>query len=1087
MIVPGIRKRSNEMLLQNGYGLLCTFRKSFPSFFTGREVPKLLLFCIYLTFSVNNLQARVSIPGFTQSPDSGNQTRFWLDTWGVDDGLPQSWVLDIAQDNDGYLWVGTLSGFVRFDGFRFVNFRMGEHPSILDDTVNAIQVDAQGALFVGTIKGLIELKSGSVRLYQEAPGELPFNKVIDMVSSKSGGVWVLTHADGHGLSYVSNGEVRTINDTWLKEFGARSVAEDADGHLWIIAGSGLARFDPETGLIRPSSLAVTDREFHDVLVDDRHRVWVGADGGVYVKRRDQWEWIPFDASFLHESAHRLSTDRDGAIWISTNRGIVCINRRDQWIYYPFPKGHETNYCYEVFQDREGHHWFGTRSNGLHRIRHPYVTVMDHRDGLPHDSIWSVFEGLDHSLWIGTGGGLSRLKDGRFDNWSAAEGLPRNWVTSVCETMDGVVWVGMRTSPGESSDASCIWRLLNDKFEPVRSELIQQITRVWTVFEDDESNLWIGTRNGLFECPNGDPEQIRSVLPFENKDVRVVAEDQQGDTLVGGNGFGVMRRSSGQWHNLVDVSTGLSNNNVWAMHVDREWEDVLWIGTERGLNRYQNGQLHHFGQEQGLFDDLVNQILEDDDGNLWISCNRGVYRVAKSDLDKVASGLWDQVPHVAYGIADGMYNPETNGECQPAGCKTSSGQLVFPTAQGLAFFNPDTLLEIGEPPIVIIENLRSNNQLLYSNGFGMSEEGRILDVSNSELLVIELPPGGGNLIEFGYTATTFLAPAKTQFQYRLLGHHDDWIDVGTRRSAYYTNLHPGEYRFEVRAANHRGVWNENGASIQLNIAPHFYDTGIFYTTMILVVVVFIIGLHRLILRYRINVAHLEQQVQMNEERMRIAQDIHDEMGASLTEITMLSELADPAYNSPKEVADSVGRIKSRSSSLIQTVDEIVWTTNPRQDTLESVVAYLSHYANEFLHSASAGWQVSVPIPSEIPEISVSSETRHHLFMVTKEALNNCVRHAGASRIELHCTILNGRVLQIRIQDDGRGMPLEGSSSLTGNGLQNMKDRMNKIGGTFECSQGVEGGCQVSISYDFLQGGVSPEMVITKPKKTLDNGI
>ena len=646
--------------------------------------------------------------------------------------------------------------------------------------------------------------------------------------------------------------------------------------------------------------------------------------------------------------------------------------------------------------------------------------------------------------------MSRWSQGNLEHFGFQEGIPRPWVTTVCQRMNGELWFGMRTGGQPlSEDAPYLGKVSKGKVHLFTDPVFSEVSRVWVVFEDRNETVWIGTMQGLFRYQDGHFIQCELGTEAAQRDVRAIAEDSDGGLWFGTNGGGLCYLKDGH-ERIINQETGLSHDNAWAIHIDGD--GVVWVGTEFGLNRIENDSIFQFGQEQGLFDDLVNQIVEDDFENLWLSCNRGVYRVRKQDLAQVQRGELDRVEYVVYGTSDGMLSAETNGECQPAGCRMSDGRIVFPTSRGAVVFDVSELLSESHAPPVVIERLWANSKMVYSNGLGRASS------SSNETLALQ--PGSGSFVEIKYTGNSFISPGKVHFQYRLVGQHEDWVDAGSRRTAHYFNLAPGSYQFQVRAANHQGVWNEDGALLEFAFLPHFYQRPLFYVSISLLIGLSVWGGHRWSVQHRVRMAHLEDRVKLNDERSRIARDMHDEIGATLTQITLLSEVADRELESGGSGRKSLAKIKARSRGLVESVDEIVWATNPRNDSVEGFIAYFAQYATEFLKPTGISFRVKVPPPSEITGSRFDSEVRHQLFLAAKEALNNAVKHANASSIEVDCQLLPSLDLVVSVQDDGGGMvsPPE-SRGPDGDGLRNMETRMQSIGGGFQVQSEPRGGTRV----------------------------
>ena len=435
--------------------------------------------------------------------------------------------------------------------------------------------------------------------------------------------------------------------------------------------------------------------------------------------------------------------------------------------------------------------------------------------------------------------------------------------------------------------------------------------------------------------------------------------------------------------------------VWVIHEDSE--SALWLGTERGLVRLKNGHSFLFTPRNGLPEDFVNQILEDNTGNLWLGGERGIYRIDKGELDKIADGRSSSAVCVTYDEDEGLLSQETNGrKNQPGALKSADGRLWFCTTKGLAIFDPARLPDQTNAPSVIIEQIRSNGKPVFNNkpdSIAVEKPNRVSSTPASEA---GLPPGAGRILEIHYTACTFVAADKVRFKHRLVGLETDWTDAANRRFAQYANLKPGRYRFEVLAANKYGVWSQSATAFAFTLAPFFWQTWWFY----LVSGGLVTALTALMLRWRVRevrrIHQLEQNYALNEQRNRIARDIHDELGALLTHILQVSGETRKNVTQPEKVEAQTDKIASLAEEAVDNIREIVWANNAKYDTLEDLVSYLREYAASFL--ASTPIQVTFDFPQTVHPQKVSGLFRRHVLLVVKEALQNVVKHTDANTSE-----------------------------------------------------------------------------------------
>jgi len=742
-------------------------------------------------------------------------TQYGHDVWQTEQGLPQNSVQAIVQTRDGYLWLGTQEGLVRFDGVRFTVFDKRNTRQIQHNNIQALIEGRDGSLWIGTSGGLLRFHSGRFTAYTAQEG-LSHNFISSLCEDSQGNLWIGTF--GGGLNRFRDGRftIYTTKDGLSDDF-IWAIREDHQGNIWVGTNGGLTRLRDG----RFTVYSQKDGLAHDFvwsIYESRDRsLWVGTSRGLVRLRDGRFTTYTKKDGLSHEVVKAIFEDHSGSLWIGTDGGGLNRLVGGRFTSFAGKDGLMNDSVIAIYEDREGSLWLGTYGGGLSRLRDGKFTTYTTREGLANDQARAIYQSRDGSVWIATyGGGLSRLKDGRFTTYTTQNGLPHDTVMSLTEDHEGNLWVG--TNGGLS-------RLRNGRFTNYSKKDGLSHDFVRAIYEDRAGNLWVGTRGGGLDSFRDGRFTSYSDKGFPFDVVRVICEDRQGSLWIGSNG-GLTRLRNGQFTTYT-TKDGLSHNSVYAIHEDRE--GVLWIGTYGGgLNRFRDGKFTSFTTQEGLFDDVVFQILEDGQGNLWMSCNKGVFRVSKRELNDFADGRIGAITSISYGVADGMKSNECNGSSQPAGWKTRDGRLWFPTIRGVAVIDPSNIRLNQHLPPVLIEEVIVDRQPVE-----LSQQ-------------LQLPPGKGQL-EFHYTALSFLAPGKVRFKYQLEGFDQDWIDAGTRRAAYYTNIPPGRYRFRVIACNNDGVWNEAGASFEFALKPHLYQTTWFYALCALVILLTAAGLHRLRIR------------------------------------------------------------------------------------------------------------------------------------------------------------------------------------------------------------------------------------------------
>src|SRR5262245_31850831 len=746
-----------------------------------------------------------------------------IDVWKAENGLPQNSVQAIVQTRDGYLWLGTQEGLVRFDGVQFTIFDAGNTKTLKSSYIRALCEDPAGSLWIGTDGGgLSRFRDGVFTGYTTADG-LSHNTVSSLADDADGGLWVGTY--GGGLSHRDGaGGFRALTTRdGLPSNLVKAVHRSREGSVWIgTDGSGLGRWKDGALTSYGVGDSVARNTINAIREDARGQLWIGTSGGIYRFKGGRFTPAAIGGAGASAAVYAITEDRDGGLWIGTGgKGLHRLGEDGggKAASFGLAEGLSNEIVYAIVQDREGSVWVGTGGGGLDRLRRGPFSSVSTRRGLSHDQTSAVLEDRDGVLWIGTwGGGLNRLQGRAREAYTSRRGLSSDIVSSLFEDRRGDLWIGTygaglnRLRDGTITTYDHSKGLANDT--------------VWGLCEDRDGVLWIGTSGGLSRREHGVFRSYTSRDGLSNDMVRAVHCGATGVWL-GTNGGGLLHLENGRFVSYT-TKDGLASDLVYAIYEDTH--GVLWIGTGGGLSRYESGTLTSFTTQDGLCESRVFQILEDRNGYLWMSSNKGISRVARKDLETFARtrGGGGRIGCTLYGLAAGMKSAECSGGSQPAGWKTRDGSLWFPTIEGVVVIDPDRTRTSGIAPPVVIETVLVDKSPASSGG---------------NRVYAELPPGSGEL-EFHYAALSFLDPDKIRFQYRLEGFDEDWIDAGTRRAAYYTNIPPGAYRFRVKACNSDGLWNETGAAFDLRLRPHVYETRTFLGGVLLGGVLLAFALYRL---------------------------------------------------------------------------------------------------------------------------------------------------------------------------------------------------------------------------------------------------
>ena len=1018
---------------------------------------------------------------------------YLIKTWDSEDSLSGSTVTSIIQTPDGYLWVGTYEGLTRFDGVRSVVFDSQNTPELGHSRIQGLYLDARGTLWINTYRGgLTSYRNGVFQ--REWPDQTPFDLHTTMVSSSSNQVtfvgqfgdvlegnptstntiWkdlvpprnlrpIFQCVDRDGIIWflsregrifrVVNGQFEALPDgTGLDAKRVTTMASDPAGYVWAGAENEIARWDG----FRFEDMTPTNsaEAFTPTMIfpTSKGPIWVLADNRLREMSERQWtaeatEWqgLLGPASGRTMGAHE---DTAGGIWFNHyGNGVFYISPTCRFQRFTLNDGLPSDRVGAWFQDRDDGIWLGLDRGGLVRMSTKHFQVIGTAEGLPACPVLSVCQDNKGTVWIGTtGGGLYSYKDHKLTNYEVGSAASANFVFSIFPQTNGDLWL----SAGDGED---LFQFHDGQIQ--RSPL--SVHAVKSMLIDRAGRLWIGTKDNVGWYTASARRVFAMGDGVAPSPVRTLAEAPDG-TNWSGSDDGTLYHCGLTNVQAFRPMDAFGPRPIWSLYVDSE--GTVWAGTFRGgLLRFKNGQFVRFTTKQGLPMDVITQITSDHHGRLWLGTHEGICCVEKAALNAYADGNAATIDVIKQ--LNGLPTLHCSDGYQPACWRSDDGRLWFATAKGVVSVDPDKLSPNSMPPPVVVENLTVDGQAVPLNG---------------EKTIV---PPGHKQFEFRFTALNFDAPDQSRFRYRIVGLDNNWVESDTRRVADYGNLSPNHYRFQVIACNSDGVWNRTGASVDFEVLPHFYETKSFLIIMGATILTVVAVVVRTIAtrKYRQALARLAQQHAVEKDRARIAKDIHDDIGAGLTQITLLSELA---RRESKQPSTQLERISDAARDLTRSMDEIVWAVDPQRDTLASLMDYISAYAEDFLRAA--GVRCRMDFPASVPNTQIDAELRYNLFLALKEALNNIVKHAQASEVLLRLQ-LDAKSFTLTIEDNGHGFDTgNGEKSHvsadrlnSGMGLLHLKERLEAIGGKCVMQSAKGKGTRVEMAVS-LDGAASPVMAI-----------
>ena len=934
--------------------------------------------------------------------------KYWARTWQTDDGLPRNTITALAQTPDGYLWLGTLYGVVRFDGVNFTAIESEIFPTQSRTRTRVLFTDSRGRLWIGT---------GTSGIYRYDQG------AFVAIDSRNG----------------------------LPHPSISTICEDADGKIWVASQDGSIAWIDSTDRVHPilpirgklTPVAI------QLVKDTRGIVWF-AQRNVYGQLKAD---APINVVQKNSDFVVLCPSRDGGMWVSAGNEIQKLSPDEgngvvESIASPIK-------AQLLLEDRDGTLWLGSQQDGVFRLSGRKFT----RELETSHRISSLYQDSESNIWVSTeGGGINRLRPEMFQQVSMRGDASPSFVSSVCETEAGNMWFSSlgRTFVRRTSDG--------------KPDQILSLTNISStcVLPNPDGGVWVGTVDwGLFSIHDGQKTRLSGEDALRNAQIRVLHKDNGGQLWIGCLPAGLANYSEGKFTALTKYfDQGLPRQAIWAIENDAAGH--LWLGTIRGeLLRYDGNAFETFGRtnglpgspisalhmtaegdlwigtlgggigrmkdgrfsfadvRHGLADNAVSSIVEDGLGYFWFGSERGIFRVKRSDLDAFADGKITHFESFRYGKDDGLANVECNGGYQPSAWRTKSGDIWFATSKGAIVVNPASIQTKPPPDSLLIASIVvDDNETTNRTDIKLAHDYR--------------------KIKIAYTSPTFSSPEQVHFRHQLVGFDSDWVAAGTARSVTYPRLTPGSYEFRFTACNSDGVWADPPLSQRFVVTPAFWQTIWFKTFSVLAFtgIVFAMVRFRYVQKMRHKLFIIEQSRAVEQERMRIARDIHDDLGARLTQMALISDMVASELGTNSQTSEKLEQIATGSRLAIRSLEEIVWAVNPRKDSLADFLDFLGHYANEFFRATDIRCRQDVPLL--IPDTPLSAETRHHLFLACKEALNNVFKHADAKEVWLRISVTDAE-LELAIEDDGLGFRAEDHDA-SGNGLLNLQTRLSAIGGT-----------------------------------------
>ncbi|MEJ2614669.1 MAG: two-component regulator propeller domain-containing protein, partial [Ignavibacteriaceae bacterium] len=984
---------------------------------------------------------------FPEEPSLGQADRINYVHILSEDGLSQNTVHSIIQDKEGFIWFATEDGLNKYDGYNFKIFKNNpqEKNSIPDNFIWTIYEDRNGTLWVGTNN------KGLCRFDRSTEQFITYNSI-----------------PGHPTTPVHN--------------NVRSIYEDREGNLWVGTEGGLDKFDRKKKVFihyrnipgDPNSLSnnvvlsiFEDKSGELFFIEFNQPIqctYPQIPGFILTNRKNETfkrhlMGTPGPYGSNINRINSLLEDKNGMLWIATGSGLFQINTTENHST-TIPKPYNTNMLngnnvLSLYEDNSGLIWIGTAEDGVikfdkERIKFKYYAHDSFNpSSLSYGTIRAIYKEDNGTLWVGTlGGGLNKLEpsSSKFIHYKNAPpdkySLSDNSVSAIFKDSYGYLWIGtwrggLNRSVLPLSKTSGNLKFKHYKNEPSNPNSLSN-NLIQSIFEDSGKRLWIGTGIGLnlynrkndnFIIFKNNPYNPNSIS--EDQVQSCIIQDRNGNLWVG-TWNGLNKLTFAELNNVLNNPSsvkfihfrntqnnlGLSDDRVISAYEDQDGN--LWFGTYGGgLNmlspEQQNERKPHFIHytiKDGLPSNVIYAIQGDNNSNIWISTDNGL-----SSINTRTNNIRN------YDANDGL---QGNQFFWGASFKSRNNELFFGGTKGLNAFYPEDLRRNKHIPPIVITSFQ-----IFNKPVEINEKNSPLKKSITETKEIELSYGQ-NVFSFEFSALDYVSPYKNRYAYMMEGFDENWIYSGNRRYITYTNLDPGKYVFKVKGSNNDGVWNEKGVQLTIRILPPLWRTWWFITLASIT----ILGIIGLIVYFRV-----KNLIEIGRFRTKLAADLHDNIGSSLTEISILSEVISKKIKTEeKEVTKSLKAISTNARSLVDNMSDIVWLVNPKRDSLYDLILRLRDTYSELSSYTNISFRSENII--SLQKVSLSMEHRQNLYLIFKEAINNCITHSSCTEINLDASV-KGRILEMTLKDNGEGFRKEDIKD--GNGLGNMKNRAKKIGG------------------------------------------
>ena len=955
---------------------------------------------------------------------------FVVQSWQTDEGLPGNAVNDVVQDRTGYIWLATIGGLVRFDG---VNFKPFASPLIASDAEHNIRALAKAAgstlLMLPAVGGVVQLKDGQFRPHPAGDG-LEGKQLQTLFVAGDGAIWI--GMEGGRVRRWQNGKISDFGPAnGLNSRTGVSFAGDSEGRVWIGSGSFLNCYRDGT-MVRSNSIENPRLAGFVVVASSRSGgIWVCKGRRLLKMQGDLISTVSTNLPWVAPGGivREMFEDGNQGLWIGTDAHGLYRFADGKFIHVETSQSQIAS----IAQDGEGDIWVGTLGGGINRLRPKLFHLYDSRAGLPEDVSDGVCADERGDVWLANRrGGVARISDGKV-SIPQLSGPHKFRAYSVCADDRGWLWAsegGLYRFPRDNPD----------QVQTVSNGLTGNILGAHVLFKSRQGDIWVGADMNVLGCFRGGlPENYAAQTQFPGQRPRCIAEDSNGRIWVGTEDRQLIELADGKF-TVFTEKDGLPDAPIRSLCADAD--GAVWIGTiGGGLVLRRNGKFTLITSTNGLSSDFIAEMVEDGAGRLWCGTRDGIFHVAKRDLLDFADGKISSVSAVAFGRSQGLAGISCFGSAQPMACKTPDGRLWFATQQGLLSVDAAALKSSPRSPPAFIDGIFVND--------------RPLAIASS----LQVPPLCRKM-EFQFSVLSYAVPHDVRIRYRLDGIDSDWVEIVNQRAAVYSALPPGKYCLHLKACNNDGVWNDAETVLLFAVQPAWWQGWQFQVSALMVfLTASALGIrHWSQRRLKLKLERLEHQQALEKERMRIARDLHDDLGATIMQVGLMLEESRDTLFSVEEIKEQSAAISGRVLTLARDLDAVIWSVNPANDSLARLFAYLGQTFLEFFHRTAI--RPRLDMMEDVPDFALEPEVRYHLFLMVKEAMDNVIKHSQAAEVTLVLKVVDN-TLEIRIEDNGRGFSPAAIVQSRRHGLSHIRARAGQLGGGLEVSSEPGKGTSIHI--------------------------